>query len=89
MKMILSCILPAALLIAGCGKHGAAKGSPASLDELNRALAYVSMTTHEFPPATSNLVKYLGYMGKTLPEPPAGKQLVIDPVTHQFVLTDK
>ena len=86
-------ILPACVLIlgvaAGCGPKKSGAIGEASLDELNRALSVVAMQSRSFPPPTNELVKFLAVSGKTLPVPPAGKKLVIDPAKRQFVLVDQ
>jgi hypothetical protein len=74
----------------GCGhKHNAGAGNAASLDDLNRALSVVAMHSGYSPPPTNELAKFLALSGKTMPVPPPGKKLVIDPVQRQFVLVDQ
>jgi hypothetical protein len=74
-------------LIVGCGQKGVGAGNPASLDELNRALAVVVMQGGVFPPATNDLAALLG--GKSMPVPPPGKKLVIDPGKRQYLFVDQ
>ena len=74
----------------GCGhKSQAAAANAASLDDLNRALAVVAMRDGYNPPPTNELAKFLALSGKTMPIPPPGKKLVLDPVQRQFVLVDQ
>jgi len=77
-------------LATGCGrKTNPGLESAASLDDLNRALSVVAMHAGTFPPPTNELAKFLALSGKTMPVPPPGKKLVIDPVQRQFVLVDQ
>jgi hypothetical protein len=77
-------------LVTGCGhKNQAGADNAASLDDLNRALSVVAMRCGYFPPPTNELAKLLALSGKTMPVPPPGKKLVIDPVQRQFVLVDQ
>ena len=77
-------------LATGCGrKNNTGLESAASLDDLNRALSVVAMHAGTFPPPTNELAKFLALSGKTMPVPPPGKKLVIDPDRRQFVLVDQ
>jgi len=86
-------LFPISLLVlglaCGCGQKKAGAGTPASLDELNRALTVAAMRSGSFPPSTNELVTLLGMSGKTMPVPPPGKRLAIDPAKRQFVLVDQ
>lgn len=82
------CLL-ALMLTVGCGHRKAAAENAASLDDLNRALSVVVMHGGSFPPSTNELTKFLALSGKTMPVPPPGKKLVIDPGKRQFVLVDQ
>lgn len=73
----------------GCGKKASAQGEAASLEELNRALPVVAMKSHTFPPSTNELAAFLQLSGKSMPVPPPGKKLVLDPRSRQFVLVDQ
>lgn len=74
----------------GCGhKNNTGTASAASLDDLNRALSVVAMRSGYSPPPTNELAKFLALSGKTMPVPPPGKKLVIDPVERQFVVVDQ
>jgi len=72
----------------GCGQKKAAAGNAASLEELNRALSVVAMRSGYSPPPTNELAKFLALSGKTMPVPPPGKKLVLDPVQLRFVWAD-
>jgi hypothetical protein len=74
----------------GCGhKSKAGPENAASLEDLNRALSVVAMRSGFNPPPTNELAKFLALSGKTMPSPPPGKKLVMDPVKRQFVLVDQ
>jgi hypothetical protein len=89
MKYILLAGVLALGLITGCGQKKAATEKTASLEELNRALTVVAMRAGYSPPPTNALAKFLALTGKTMPVPPPGKKLVIDPAKRQFVLVDE
>ena len=90
MRSALLTLVLLAGLATGCGhKQQAGAENAASLDELNRALSVVAMRTGYFPPPTNELAKFLALDGKTMPVPPPGKKLVIDPVERRFVLVDE
>jgi hypothetical protein len=88
MNYLLTICLLGLALTAGCGKKASAE-NPASLDELNRALSVVTMRGGSFPPSTNDIAAFLRMSGKTMPVPPPGRRLVIDPDTRQFVLADQ
>lgn len=74
----------------GCGhKKNAEPENAASLEDLNRALSVVAMRSGFNPPPTNELAKFLALSGKTMPSPPPGKKLVMDPVKRQFILVDQ
>jgi len=89
MKLPRSIHLAFLLAAAGCGHKNTTQGPAASLDDLNRGLPVVAMHCGIFPPPTNELAKFLALAGKTMPVPPAGKKLVIDPGLRQFVLVDQ
>lgn len=90
MKHIFLALLLVIGLTAGCGqKKNAAEKNAASMDDLNRALAVVSMQSKTFPPSTNELAAFLALGGKTLPVVPPGKKLVVDTTKRQFVLVDQ
>jgi hypothetical protein len=76
-------------LASGCGSKKTGAENAASLDDLNRALSVVTMRSGSFPPSTNELATFLAISGKSLPVPPPGKRLVIDPDKRQFVLIDE
>ena len=76
-------------LASGCGHKKTGAENAASMDDLNRALAVVTMRSGSFPPSTNELATFLAISGKTMPVPPPGKRLVIDPGKRQFVLVDQ
>ena len=75
-------------IATGCHKKTGAENA-ASLDELNRALTVVAMHSGSFPPSTNDIATFLAIGGKTMPVPPSGKKLVIDPDKRQFILIDQ
>jgi hypothetical protein len=89
MRPIFLTFLLALGLVAGCGQKKTGAENAASLDELNRALAVVAMRSGSLPSSTNEVAAFLALSGKTLPAPPAGKRLVIDPSKRQFVLIDQ
>lgn len=84
MKFLPICFVTAALTITGCNKNTPVKNSEATLQELNRAAGAVSMRSGGKTPTTNEVAKFLELSGQTFPTPPAGKQLVLVPATHQF-----
>lgn len=86
-QFFLSCLVVLALA-SGCGRPKTGAENAASLEELNRALTVVAMRSGSFPPSTNELAAFLAISGKTLPVPPPGKKLVIDPSQRQFILAD-
>jgi hypothetical protein len=76
-------------LASGCGRKKIGAQNAASMEDLNRALAVVTMRSGSFPPSTNELAAFLAIGGKTLPIPPRGKRLVMDPTKRQFVLVDQ
>ncbi len=75
----------------GCRKSGSAAGNAtvATLPELNRALAFWTMTKGQVPPDVSALTNAAVLQGKRLPAAPPGKKLVIDLATRQVVFADQ
>ena len=86
--LFLTCLL-ALGLASGCSQKKTGAEDAASLDELNRALSVVAMRSGSFPSSTNEVAAFLALSGKTLPVPPPGKKLVIDPSKRQFVLIDQ
>jgi len=76
-------------LTLGCGHKTAVADHQASLEDLNRALTVVAMHSGYAPPPTNEVVKFLALTGKSMPMPPPGKKLVLDPVQRQFVWADQ
>ena len=87
-QLFLTCLVVLGLA-SGCGQKKTGVENAASLDELNRALTVVTMRSGSFPPSTNELAAFLAVSGKTMPAPPPGKRLVIDPTKRQFVLVDQ
>lgn len=74
----------------GCGRaKNSATGSEATMVDLNRAVAAMTMMNGRCPASVSELTNFPVLRGKTLPLPPAGKKLAIDPATRHVVVADK
>jgi len=86
--LFLTCLVVLGLA-SGCGQKKTGAENAASLDDLNRALAVVTMRSGSFPPSTNELAAFLAISGKAMLVPPPGKRLVIDPSKSQFVLVDQ
>ena len=80
------CLALLALLAAGC--HGS-KLEEATLPEVNRAVQAMTMGRGFAPTNVLELTNYLGQMGKSLPTPPAGKKLIIDPASNHAVFVEQ
>jgi len=89
MKSPLTMCLTAFFSVTGCSQKNGSAENAASLEDLNRALPAVTMRCGVFPPSTNELAKFLALSGKTLPVPPFGKRLEIDPGKHQFIFVDQ
>ena len=79
------------LLALACGCHDKkAREDTASLDELNRAMESVMMRNgNRFPPDTNEVARFMTLWGKSMPVPPDGKKLVLDPGKRKYVLADQ
>ena len=83
-------MLAAALLIfPGCGKKNAAPTTPATMEDLNRALAVVMMHDGQRLPSTNEVAEFLQQTGKGFPVAPPGKKIVLDAVAKKFVIEDQ
>ncbi len=83
-------MLAAALLIfPGCGKKNAAPPTPASMEELNRALAVVMMHDGQQLPSTNELAAFLAQTGKAFPAAPPDKKIILDPTARAFEVVDQ
>ena len=82
-------VLMLALAVCGCGKKNAQKSGVATMDDLNQALSIMCMGGNHQPVNVSDLTNFPTLKGKTLPQPPAGKKLVIDHAINQVVLVDE
>lgn len=77
------------LLASGCGRASARAGPEATLPELNRALSVWTMAHGAAPQDVSQLTNILALQRKSLPKPPPGKKLVIDPASQQVIFADQ
>jgi hypothetical protein len=75
--------------VTGCGRKNRRAENAASLEDLNRALPAIEMRLGNFPPSSNDLARFLALSGKTMPIPPAGKKLGMDPASHQFVFVNQ
>jgi hypothetical protein len=82
-------LLVVAVAACGCGKQAGGNSGEATLDDLNRALAVMSMGGGRHPADVNDLTNFPSLRGKTLPKPPAGKKLAIDPSQQQVVFVDQ
>lgn len=89
MRHLCLTLMAVLLLASGCDGKKTGAQNAASLEDLNRALTVVTMRSGSFPPSTNELSAFLAISGKTMPVPPPGKKLVIDPDSRQFVLVDQ
>jgi len=80
--------LVVALAVFGCGKKGAQSSGEATLDELNRALSVMAMSSARPPADINDLTNFPTLRGKTLPKAPAGKKLVLDAMGQRVIFAD-
>jgi hypothetical protein len=78
-----------ALLASGCNRQSSRAGDEATLPELNRAMSAWTMANGAAPKDVSQLTNFLALQGKSLPKPPPGKKLAIDPASRQVIFTDQ
>ena len=85
--MIKNCwlVLLLAVAMSGCGKKTAVNSGEATLEELNQVLSVMSMGTSHPPTSVNQLTNFPTLRGKTLPQPPPGQKLVIDPTKKAVV----
>ena len=76
-------LLVLAVALCGCGKKSAQQSGVATMDDLNQALSIMSMGGSHPPVNVYDLTNFPTLRGKTLPQPPAGKKLVIDRAKNQ------
>jgi hypothetical protein len=89
MKKNLSLCLVVAVAVLGCGKKSPKNSGVATLEDLNRALAMMTLSDAHRPKDVNELTNFPTLQGKTLPVPPAGKRLVIDPATSRVIFADQ
>ncbi len=77
------------LLMAGCGRQSSGPAVEATLPELNRAVRVWTMRNGTAPQDISQLTNFLALQGKSLPKPPPGKKLAIDPASRQMIFADQ
>jgi hypothetical protein len=77
------------LSVCGCGRRGGASSGEATLEDLSQAMTVMSMGGGHRPTSVSDLTNFPTLRGKTLPKPPAGKKLAIDPARQQVVFVDQ
>lgn len=78
-----------ALALSGCGKKSAQQSGVATMDDLNQALSIMSMGGSHRPVNVYDLTNFPTLRGKSLPQPPAGKKLVIDHSKQLVVLVNE
>jgi hypothetical protein len=87
-----ACLLAVALvvlLMTGCNRQSSRSGPEATLPELNQALSVWRMANGAIPTNVCQLTNFLASEGKSLPKPPPGKRLVIDPISGQLVFMNQ
>lgn len=77
------------LLASACGQKAPKGGGEATLPELSRALQVWVMNNGAYPKDLTELTNFPGLFGKTLPTPPPGKKLAVDPRTKEVVFADQ
>jgi hypothetical protein len=77
-----------AFVVAGCGKTSAPKDE-VTLAEMNQAMGMMSMSPAGAPKTIAALTNFAGFKGRPFPVLPAGKQLAIDPATHEVVIVNQ
>ena len=80
-------VLGAAL--CGCGKKAEGNAGETNLDELNRALAVMSMGASRPLESVNDLTNFPTLRGKALPKAPPGKKLAIDRSQQKVVFVDE
>lgn len=81
---LLAMLALAVALATGCGSKHSQSASAASLDDLDRAVAVMSMKLGKFPPLAQDIEGFLKLQGKTMPTPPPGKKLFLDEQTRHY-----
>ena len=81
-------VLLSAVGVCGCGRQDAQNSGEATLDDLNRVYSVMCIGTARRPATVNDLTNFPSLRGKTLPKPPPGKKLVIDPSQRKVVFVD-
>lgn len=81
------CLVVAGMVV-GCGQKAGKTSGEATLFDMDQALAVVTMRAGRCPSDVNELTNFLSLDGKRLPQPPAGKKLVIDQARHKVVFVD-
>lgn len=89
MNKNIAIVLVLVLAMCGCGKSGTQSSRVATMEDLNQALGIMSMSRTHQPETVSDLTNFPTLRGKTLPEAPTGKKLMIDRTRNQVVLVDE
>ena len=79
-------VLLLAVAMSGCGKKARVNSGEATLEELNQVLSVMSMGASHPPTSVNQLTNFPTLRGKTMPQPPPGQKLVIDPAKKAVVL---
>jgi hypothetical protein len=77
------------LAVCGCGKRSGQHSGEATMFELNQALSIMSMGGKHPPANVNDLTNFPSLHGKSLPKPPVGQKLVIDPSQGRVVFVDQ
>jgi len=87
LRQSILCLVVAGMVV-GCGNKSAKSSGEATLFDMNQALAMVTMRAGRCPSDVNELTNLLSLEGKRLPQPPAGKKLVIDRAQQRVVFVD-
>ena len=77
------------LALSGCGKKSAGTQNQATLEDLNRIAGSLYTLGAGKPLDTNQVASFLAAQGKSIPLPPAGKKLFLNPAKHQFEFVDQ
>jgi hypothetical protein len=89
MRLFSLMLLALVLGLASCGKKSAGPQNQATLEDLNRIVASLGTLGAGRPLDTNQVASFLAAQGKSLPVPPVGKKLAINPTTRKFEFMDQ
>ena len=90
MKLSNVVVLGLVLTLSGCGKNSSdGPRNQATLADLNRIVSTLNTVGGGKPLDTNQVAAFLASEGKSLPVPPAGKKLAVNPATRQYEFMDQ